>query len=120
VIQVCRTIKIDPAEAARALRAIPSDRRSEASRLNGRRNRPGHGGRPRFKTDTYRMVFSGAVAVPEAEPGGTVATFDDAEAVARTVLTPGDALTIYRGNSTSPSARWEADSAGRVLRVRTF
>lgn len=112
-----RTVRIDPKDAAQALRAIPSEVRSEASRLNGRKNRPGHGkGRPRFPKDTYTLAYSGPTVNGE-ERGGAVATFDDAEAIARTVLAPLHTLTIYRGDSTSPSARWESDDAGRVKRV---
>jgi hypothetical protein len=117
---MCRTIRIDPAEAARALRAIPSDKRSEASRQNGRRNRKGHGGRPRHAPTTYRLHGSGPGFPKGGEFGGYLATIDDCEAAARMSLKPGQTLSAFRGESSTPTARWTADETGRVVRVRTF
>ena len=110
---MCRTLKIDPAEAARALRAIPSDRRSEASRLNGRKNRKGHGGRPRFPGSEYRLTIDG-------EPAGAVRVLDDAAEVALTFLEAGQTLEAFRCESKTPTARWQADEAGKVRRVQAF
>jgi hypothetical protein len=106
-------------DAARALRAIPSDVRSEASRVNGRKMKPGHGGRPKFARDTYTLAYSGPTVNGE-ERGGSVATYDDAAEIALSVLAPLHTLTIYRGESTSPSARWTADENGKVRRVQAF
>jgi len=108
---MCRTINAK--DAARALRAIPSDKRTEASRMNGRQNRKGHGGRPRFKGDEYGLMIDG-------EPAGAVRVLDDAAEVALTFLKTGQRLEAFRGASRTPTARWIADEAGRVKRVPTF
>jgi hypothetical protein len=117
---MCRTVRIDPADAARALRAIPSERRAEASRANGRHNRKGHGGRPRHDPCTYKLHASGAGFPEGGEFGGYLGTLDDCEAAARTSLKPGQVLSAFRGESSTPTARWAADETGRVARVRTF
>lgn len=118
---MCRTIRIDPSEAARALRAIPSEKRSEASRLNGRKNRPGHGkGRPRFKGDEYRVVVYDPSEFPGGQSAGAVRVLDDAAEIALSFLKPGQRLDAHRGESKTPTARWEADETGKVRRVPTF
>jgi len=113
---MCRTIRINPQDAARALRAIPSERRAEASRANGRRNPKGHGGRPKFKPDEYKLlVYSDAN--PAGELAGSVRVLDDAAEVALTFLRPGETLRAFRGASATATAQWECDVNKIVRRV---
>lgn len=114
---MCRTQRrrkpVDPSEAARALRAIPSEIRADASRANGR-----HGGRPRHPRDAYVVMMTGPGCADEGDSAGVCRTLDDCEAIARQLLQPGQGATAYRQGHGSPSARWLCEAeAGKIRRV---
>lgn len=83
--------------AARALRAIPSAARSETSRQNGRKRKPEF---------PYEARVFGPSKPEFGDVAGQVACIDDGAEIARTILTLGQTLAIFRAGCSKPTAAW--------------